>query len=116
LDSVQGDSLAALEAIGPEFRGGLSNHGPMTAEAPSALGRADLVRPWVEQYKPHLDQHPAARRAISKHDWREALGDQHRVGDVIAFFDAQLLDEGPAVRVTFAEGPLLHRVAEGGPP
>jgi len=116
LDSVQGDSLAALEAIGPEFRGGLSNHGPMNRRGAERARPRRSCEAWVEQYKPHLDQHPAARRAISKHDWREALGDQHRVGDVIAFFDAQLLDEGPAVRVTFAEGPLLHRVAEGGPP
>jgi hypothetical protein len=86
------DALHALEDTGPEFGGGLSNHGPMAAEALIALGRADLVLPWVERYKAHLDEHPAARRPISKDDWREALGDQGRVGDLIAFFDAELLD------------------------
>ena len=84
------DALEALADTGPEFGGGLSNHGPMAADALIALGRADLVMPWVEQYKPQLDDHPAAGRSISRDDWREALGDERRVGDLIAFFDAQL--------------------------
>jgi hypothetical protein len=86
------DALHALQDTGPEFGGGLSNHGPMAAEALIALGRSDLVMPWVEQYKPSLDAHPAGRRPISRDDWREALGDARRVGDWIAFFDAELRD------------------------
>jgi hypothetical protein len=86
------DALEALKDTGPEFAGGLSNHGPMAAEALIALGRSDLVMPWVEQYVPQLDEHPTARRPISRDDWPEALGDHRRIGDWIAFFDAELRD------------------------
>src|SRR5438270_5745996 len=86
------DALHALKDTGPEFGGGLANHGPMAAEALIALGRSDLVMPWVEYYKRHLDEHPAARSPISKDEWREALGEHRRVGDWIAFFDAELRD------------------------
>ena len=48
--------------------------------------------PWIEQYKPQLDEHPSARRPVSKDDWREALGDERRIGDWIAFFDTELRD------------------------
>src|SRR2546430_17527823 len=100
------DALHALEDTGPEFGGGLSNHGPMAAEALIALGRADLVMPWVEQYKPHLDEHPAARRSISKDDWREGLGDQRPRRDLIAGFRAQLpRPPRPALRVELARPP-----------
>jgi Questin oxidase-like len=84
------DALEALAGTGPEFGGGLSNHGPMAAEALITLGRAELVIPWVEQYKVQLDEAPTGRRPIARDEWREALGDQSRVGDWIAFFDAEL--------------------------
>src|SRR5207244_2205351 len=86
------DALEVLKDTGPEFGGGLSNHGPMAAEALIALGRSDLVMTCVERYLPSLDEHPAARRAISHDDWRTALGDNRRVGDWIAFFDGELVD------------------------
>ena len=40
--------LDRFAATGPEFGPGLSNHGPMAAEALVALGRADAVAPWAE--------------------------------------------------------------------
>ena len=86
------DALEVLKDTGPEFGGGLANHGPMAAEALIALGRSDLVMPCVERYLPVLDEHPAARRPISQDDWGAALGDHRRVGDWIAFFDAELRD------------------------
>jgi len=64
----------------------------MAAEALIALGRAELVIPWVEQYKVQLDGFPAAHRPIAKDEWREALGDHRRVGDWVAFFDSELRD------------------------
>src|SRR5258707_8295810 len=95
VEPQQGSLDAALERFagtGPEFGGGLSNHGPMAAEALIALGRAELVIPWVEQYKVQLDGFPAAHRPIAKDEWREALGDHRRVGDWVAFFDSELRD------------------------
>ena len=86
------DALLVLHKTGPEFAGGLSNHGPMAADALFALGRAELVMPWVERYVRELDVHPQARRSIVRDDWRGALGDHRRVGDWIAFFDTELAD------------------------
>ncbi len=86
------DALALLEDTGPEFAGGLANHGPMAAEALVTLGRDDAVIPWVERYKARLQDHPSARNPIDPRDWREALGQGERIGDWIAFFDRQLAE------------------------
>ena len=98
------DALELLEDTGPEFAGGLANHGPMAAEALVALGRDDAVIPWVERYKTRLQAHPSARNAIDPRDWREALGQGERVGDWIAFFDRQLAEAPwPGVLDTWVE-------------
>jgi hypothetical protein len=51
-------ALDILKDTGPEFGGGLSNHGPMAAEALFSLGRADAVIPWVKRYRRHLQEYP----------------------------------------------------------
>lgn len=84
------DALALLEGTGPEFAGGLSNHGPMAAEALCVLGRDDALLPWVEKYRTRLQEHPDERNRISRDNWREALGDGARIGDWIAFFGREL--------------------------
>lgn len=86
------EALEVLRNTGPEFGGGLSNHGPMAAEALFALGRGDAVIPWVESYKRRLQDRPDARDPISGESWREALGDISRVGDWIAFFDRKIAE------------------------
>ena len=48
------EALELLEETGPEFGGGLANHGPMAAEALFVLGRGEAVVPWVERYKRRL--------------------------------------------------------------
>ena len=88
------EALTRFAATGPEFGGGLSNHGPMAAEALVALGRTDAVEPWAEQYARRLLEHPDARNAIEPEHWKEALGDIGRAGDWIAFFSREL-DERP---------------------
>src|SRR5229473_7640078 len=48
---------AALELLarrGPEYGGGLSNHGPMACEALMALARPEAVIPWLDQYRLRL--------------------------------------------------------------
>jgi len=60
---------------------GLSNHGPMAAEALVALGRPERVEPFVAAYMPRLRPlRPAARalaeryeRAVGEGDWRAPL-------------------------------------------
>lgn len=80
------DALELLADTGPEYHGGLANHGPMAAEALVALGRPRAVVPWVERYRRRLDGRPTGHRPIAPDDWREALGIHARVGDWILFF------------------------------
>ena len=49
------EGLSRLAATGPEFRGGLSNHGPMAAEAMVRLGRAGAVAGWLDGYLGRLE-------------------------------------------------------------
>jgi hypothetical protein len=87
---VLDEVIGRFAATGPEFGPGLSNHGPMAAEALVALGRADAVMPWADWYVRRLAEHPEARNAIDASNWREALGDIKRAGDWIAFFDREV--------------------------
>ena len=93
-DSAFDEALIRFASTGPEFGGGLSNHGPMAADALVALGRSDAVQPWAEQYERRLLEHPESRNPIARDEWREPLGDIARAGDWIAFFEREL-DERP---------------------
>ena len=84
------EALEVLEDTGPEFGGGLANHGPMAAEALFALGRGDIAVPWAEQYKRRLRDRPESRNTIGADSWREALGDGARLGDWVVFFEREL--------------------------
>src|SRR5215831_16131515 len=83
------EALGWIARTGPEF-GGLSNHGPMAAEAMVALGRSDAVLPWLDGYRKRLQPAPTARNRIAAAEWRAALGDFTRVGDWVARFDREL--------------------------
>jgi hypothetical protein len=82
--------LAIFARYGPEYRGGLSNHGPMGAEALVTMGRPDVVMPWVERYRNFLQKPPSAGNPIVAGEWREALGEPRRVGDWTEFFEREL--------------------------
>jgi hypothetical protein len=84
------EAYAIFGRTGPEFGGGLSNHGPMAAEALAAMGRPDAIPEWVNRYAKRLEAHPSASSRITETDWREVLGKEARVGDWIAFFDDAL--------------------------
>src|SRR5439155_10094038 len=84
------EALERFAATGPEFGPGLSNHGPMAAEALVAMGREDAVLPWAEWYARRLQDHPQARKRIAAEEWREALGDIGRAGDWDEFFRREL--------------------------
>jgi hypothetical protein len=49
------EALARLSAFGPEFGGGLSNHGPMVVEALVSLDRQDAIAGWVDRYVARLE-------------------------------------------------------------
>lgn len=85
-------ALEILAPTGPEYHGGLANHGPMAAQALVALERPESVVPWVEKYRRALQPHPPGTRAIDTKSWREALGEHGRVGDWIVFFRRELAD------------------------
>jgi Questin oxidase-like len=87
------EGLARLASTGPEFRGGLSNHGPMAAEAMVRLGRADDIERWLDGYLTKLDDPPAPSDRITDQTWRESLGAMNRVADWELYFRAQLAEE-----------------------
>ena len=68
------EALLRLAATGPQYRGGLSNHGPMVAEALIRLGSEDAVPSWVSTYLAGL-RGPARRGTSGSPTGAQALGD-----------------------------------------
>jgi Questin oxidase-like len=93
LNDVLDEGLSRLAVTGPEFGSGLSNHGPMAAEALVRLGRADVVEHWLDDYLKRLDAAPRATDRITDQTWREALGVRKRVGDWEAYFRDQMSEQ-----------------------
>jgi hypothetical protein len=87
---VLDESLARLAATGPEFGGGLANHGPMAAEAMIRLGRPDDVEPWLDRYIRRLEEPPRATDRITGRTWRDALGARRRAADWELYLRDQL--------------------------
>jgi hypothetical protein len=87
------EGLGRLAATGPEYGGGLSNHGPMAAEALVRLGRADAVGHWLDGYLRRLDEAPRASDRVTDENWRAALGRMNRVADWEAYLGEQLASE-----------------------
>ena len=85
-------ALERFARTGPEYRGGLANHGPMAAEALVALGRSDAVAAWVEGYASRLGPPPPARTPIPTADWHSALGERGRVADWSVYFRRELAE------------------------
>ncbi|MGG7575330.1 questin oxidase family protein [Streptomyces sirii] len=87
-----GEALQRLHASGPEFKGFLSNHGPMAVEAMVRNGQARTVHRWLDTYEHKLEDVPSARAPITDADWHEALGDTGRVTDWTAYFGGQVAE------------------------
>ncbi|GES33838.1 questin oxidase family protein [Streptomyces angustmyceticus] len=86
------EALSRLHAAGPEFRGFLSNHGPMAVEAMIRNGQARTVHRWLDSYAARLEDVPRAHARITPANWRAALGDPSRVTDWTAYFTDQLAE------------------------
>lgn len=84
------EALEIFSGFGPEFGTGLSNHGPMGAEALCALGRDAEVPTWSSRYRKRLSDRPPAVARIDETNWHEALGDITRATDWEAFMAEQL--------------------------
>ena len=67
-NEVLDEGLARLASTGPEFRGGLSNHGPMATEAMVRLGRADAIEHWLDGYLRKLDDPARPERPHHRSD------------------------------------------------
>jgi hypothetical protein len=72
---------------------GLSNHGPMAAEALCSLGREDAALSWVKNYRNRLEHRGHAHTRITDREWRSALGDLSRAVDWSDFFQAKLAED-----------------------
>jgi hypothetical protein len=89
-------ALERLAGTAPEFGPlGLSNHGPMAAEALGALDRGELAPAWAERYRSRLDPAPGPGRAPEGEGWMDALGRPERFADLVALFTAEIGEVGP---------------------
>jgi hypothetical protein len=100
------DALERLSDRAPEFGPGLSNHGPMAAEALIALDRPDAVSAFVERYRVRLEPVAGSGRPLVGDDWQAALGEFRRWPDWVATFD-RLLEVSPADEVVATWAPRL---------
>ena len=91
MDGNYDEALLRLHRTGPEFRGGLANHGPMAVDALFRLDQGEEVGSWVDGYVRKLDELPARWWPITdRTDWRDPLGDGTRIGDWLEYFTRQL--------------------------
>ncbi|MGP0029861.1 MAG: questin oxidase family protein [Acidimicrobiales bacterium] len=94
------DALTIFAGTAPEFGAhGLSNHGPMAAEALVRLGRVDAVGDWAAAYAERLRPAPLpSDKPMADEDWPRALGDAARFPDWLAVFETEMADQ-PAAAV-----------------
>lgn len=80
------EAYERFHGTGPEFDGGLSNHGPMAVEAMVRRGEGAAVHAWIDWYTGRLDELPrGGLRPVTRENWCEALGAPDRIGDWTAF-------------------------------
>ncbi|MFJ5676220.1 questin oxidase family protein [Streptomyces sp. NPDC093097] len=95
MDATSGtldEALERLHTTGPEFRGYLSNHGPMAVEALVRHGQAGTVHRWLDVYTSQLEEVPSPQGALTDANWQEALGDPRRVTDWTAYMARQVAE------------------------
>ncbi len=95
-DDALDDALERLAGTAPEFGRGLSNHGPMAAEALVQLGRSDAVAAFVDRYRRRLEPAPVAGRPVRNDEWESALGSTVRWPDWAARFERDVAEGSPA--------------------
>lgn len=110
-EAILDAALDALHDRDPEFRAGLSNHGPMAAEALWALGHPERVPPFVDDYVKRLE--PLARvEPVPLDRWQSARGRPELRAALIGTFDAWLARD-PVDDVLARAVPLLAPGAIG---
>ncbi|OON76006.1 questin oxidase family protein [Streptomyces tsukubensis] len=112
-DGALDEALQRLHALGPEYRGRLSNHGPMVVEALVRGGDSASVHRWLDHYRCKLEDLPTAGDPVTDANWREALGRTGRFTDWTRYFE-QRAAEHPWRSVLAEWWPrLLPGIAEG---
>jgi hypothetical protein len=91
-DGVLDEAYERMHRTGPEFRGWLSNHGPMAADALVRLGGENTVHRWLDTYVHRLETAPPKAQPLPEDQWRQALGDQTRIGEWLALMNRQVAD------------------------
>jgi hypothetical protein len=87
------DALSLFAATAPEYgKFGLSNHGPMVAEALGRLGRPDAIPAWVASYRERLDAAPPPEKPLTEEVWPDALGVPDRFPEWLALFETEMAD------------------------
>ncbi|MFH8567221.1 questin oxidase family protein [Streptomyces sp. NPDC017993] len=97
MDTTSGtldEALERLHTTGPEFRGFLSNHGPMAVEALVRHGQAGSVHRWVDHYATKLENVPSPQSPLTDANWQQAMGDPRRVTDWTLYM-ARQVEERP---------------------
>jgi Questin oxidase-like len=84
------DALDAIAVYGIALENGNTNHAPMVAEALCALGRPEMVMPWLARYRDRMRPRAAPGQPIRSDDWREALGQRERFTDWALFFQNEI--------------------------
>lgn len=69
-------ALEILDGFAPEYCGGMVNHGPMVAEAMTAMGRPDTVIDWTGYYSRRLQQRTAGALPVDMDNRRPMLGNR----------------------------------------
>ncbi|GAA0935655.1 questin oxidase family protein [Nonomuraea longicatena] len=112
-DGTLNEAYERLHRLGPEFEGWLTNHAPMAAESLVAHGHEDVVHRWLDQYVGQLEEKPRGLWPIDPAEWRPAMGDPHRLGDWLTFFEHEV-DSRPWREVLETWWPrLLPGIAAG---
>lgn len=85
MSGILEEAYQRFHTTGPEFDGGLSNHGPMAVEAMVRHGHEGEVHKWIDWYQDRLDEAPRGLTPVTAETWQEALGDTTRVADWTTF-------------------------------
>ncbi|HKK53349.1 MAG TPA: hypothetical protein VKA74_17250 [Myxococcota bacterium] len=85
------EALERFHVADLEYAGGLSNHGPMGAEALESIGHQALIPAFLDLYAPRL---PPAEpgRVLDEAERRALRGDPDRRADWVATFEALVRD------------------------
>jgi hypothetical protein len=112
-DSGVDDALVRLAATAPEYRGGLSNHGPMVCDSLTQLGLGESVGRWLDAYATRLEEAPPPGRALVGREWADALGHLDRYADFVETIE-RTLESQPWCDVLVTWVPRFVRGAMGG--